>query len=157
MSSIIDGLAIGIVVSIFAMIFLVGTMIVQNVNAAFITSNAITPSMSTYHVYTADINSVYAFVIWILLGVYASLRTSLINKLVVAALVLIVAGSLLEFFPISNGFGCAQYTGNVCTTTNQASQADNIAIFDYYTLISAVLAIFIDTMRSGDSATPHQA
>ena len=32
MSSIIDGLAIGIVVSIFAMIFLVGTMIVQNVN-----------------------------------------------------------------------------------------------------------------------------
>ena len=104
--------------------------------------------------------SVYAFnafVIWILLGVYASLRTSLINKLVVAALVLIVAGSLLYIFPISNGFGCAQYTGNVCTTTNQASQANNIAIFGYYTLISAVLAIFIDTMRSGDSATQLQA
>jgi hypothetical protein len=99
----------------------------------------------------------YAFVIWILLGVYASLRTSLINKLVVAALVLIVAGSLLEFFPISNGFGCVQYTGNVCTTTNQVSQANNIAIFGYFTLISAVLAIFIDTMRSEDSATPPPA
>ena len=99
----------------------------------------------------------YAFVIWILLGIYASLRTSLINKLIVAALVLIVAGSLLYFFPISNGFGCAHYTGNVCTTTNQASQANNIAIFGYYTLISAVLAIFIDTMRSEDSATPLPA
>ena len=101
----------------------------------------------------------YAFVIWILLGIYASLRTSLINKLVIAALVLIVAGSLLYIFPISNGFGCAQYTGNVCTTTNQASQADNIAIFGYYTLISAVLAIFIDTMPSSSitSATPPPA
>ena len=99
----------------------------------------------------------YAFVIWILLGVYASLHTSLINKLVVATLVLIIAGSLLYFFPISNGFGCAHYTGNVCTTTNQANQADNIAIFGYYTLISAVLAIFIDTMRSEDSATPPPA
>ena len=101
----------------------------------------------------------YAFVIWILLGVYASLRTSLINKLVVAALVLIVAGSLLYIFPISNGFGCAHYTGNVCTTTNQANQADNIAIFGYYTLISAVLAIFIDMMHSSSitSATPPQA
>ena len=81
----------------------------------------------------------------------------LINELVVAALALIVVGSLLYIFPISNGFGCAHYTGNVCTTTTQESQANNIAIFGYYTLISAVLAIFIDTMRSEDSATPLPA
>ena len=90
----------------------------------------------------------YAFIIWILIGIYASLRTSLIDKLVIAALVLIVVGSLLYHFPISNGFGCAHYTNGKCTTTTQASQAINIATFGYYTLISAILAIFIDIMRS---------
>ena len=42
----------------------------------------------------------------------------------------------------------------LCTAV---AKADNIAIFGYYTLISAVLAIFIDTMRSEDSATQPQA
>jgi hypothetical protein len=65
--SVLDGLTIGITVSIFILFFLNGTLVVGSVNSAFITLNAITPQMSTYNVYVSAINSIYGADTWVVI------------------------------------------------------------------------------------------
>jgi len=57
--SVLDALTIAITAILFALVFLNGTLIVTNVGTAFVSANAITPSMSTYGVFNSAINTIY--------------------------------------------------------------------------------------------------
>lgn len=59
MSGVLDALSIAVVVVIFALIFINGTILVSSIGTAFINSGAITNTMSTYGVFNSAINSIY--------------------------------------------------------------------------------------------------
>ena len=61
MSGVLDILSISILVCLFILIFLNGTIVVQNIATGLITANAITPSMPTYNVFESAINTIYSF------------------------------------------------------------------------------------------------
>lgn len=65
--SVLDGIAIGITISIFIMFFINGALVISSVATAFSSLNVITPQMSTYGVYTADLNIIYGADTWAVL------------------------------------------------------------------------------------------
>jgi hypothetical protein len=103
---------------------------------------------------------IYAFLLWLEIVPLAVLKPALINYLIIISITLIVIGSVLYFLPPKYAFGCytLQITENTttgsmqqtCITTQAANIGDNVAIGGYYTLITVVGAIFVDTMRENN-------
>lgn len=60
MSGVLDILSISVTVCIFVLIFINGTIVVTSVANGMIAANAITPSMATYPVFVAVVNSIYS-------------------------------------------------------------------------------------------------
>ena len=102
----------------------------------------------------------YAFLLWLEIIPLAVLKPILINYLIIISISLIVIGSVLYFLPAKYAFGCYTLqiikntatgsTRQTCITTQAANIGDNVAIGGYYTLITIVGAIFIDTMRENN-------
>ena len=103
---------------------------------------------------------IYAFLLWLEVIPLAVLKPLLINYLIIISIILIVIGSVLYFLPSKYGFGCYTLqiientttgsTQQTCITTQAANIGINVAIGGYYTLITVVCALFIDTMRENN-------
>ena len=107
---------------------------------------------------------IYAFLLWLEIIPLAVLKPALINYLIVISISLILIGYALYLLPLKYAkyaFGCYIFqitenatsgaTQQTCITTQAANNGINIAIGGYYTLITVVGALFIETIRDNNN------
>ena len=103
---------------------------------------------------------IYAFMLWLEIIPLAVLKPLLINYLIMISMILMIIGSVLYSLPLKYALGCYTFqitentpsgiTQQTCITTQAANLGVNVAIGGYYTLITAIGAIFINLMRENN-------